>query len=125
VKGREFTWADNENATLVAVVNEAIVRQYWPGEDPVGKRLSIDTRNGKPVWRQIVGMDITRATRTGSAAAVAAGPQLSDSAVGPAHLDRDLPRSRSRSPSRFLAELKYVRIYPMQRGSESQRRASA
>jgi putative ABC transport system permease protein len=56
VKGREFTWADNENAILVAVVNEAIVRQYWPGEDPFGKRLSIDTQNGKPVWRQIVGI---------------------------------------------------------------------
>jgi putative ABC transport system permease protein len=56
VKGRTFTWADNDNTPLVVVVSEALVRQYWPNEDPVGRRVSIDTQNGKPVWRQIVGV---------------------------------------------------------------------
>jgi putative ABC transport system permease protein len=56
VEGRDFTWADNENSPLVAVVSEALVRQYWPREDPIGKRVSIDSQNGRPRWRQIVGI---------------------------------------------------------------------
>src|SRR5207237_1938457 len=41
LSGREFTRADNENAPLVAVVNEKMVGRYWHGEDPVGKRLQV------------------------------------------------------------------------------------
>jgi putative ABC transport system permease protein len=56
VEGRTFTWADNEDSLRVAVVNERLARQYWPGEDPLGKRVSIDSRKGEPVWRQVVGV---------------------------------------------------------------------
>src|SRR5262249_36958000 len=31
-------------------------RRYWPGEDAIGKRVGIDFRDGKPIWRQIVGV---------------------------------------------------------------------
>jgi len=55
-RGRLFTWADNENTPLAAVINETLARQSWPGEDPVGKRISIDDRKGEPVWRQVVGI---------------------------------------------------------------------
>jgi putative ABC transport system permease protein len=55
--GRSFNWADNENSPQVAVVSEALVQLYWPNEDPIGKRLSINNdSDGKPVWRQIVGV---------------------------------------------------------------------
>src|SRR5439155_25963459 len=37
LKGRTFTDGDNEQAAHVAVVNEALARSLWPGEDPVGK----------------------------------------------------------------------------------------
>jgi predicted permease len=49
--GREFTRADNETAAPVAIVNDAMVAQYWRGEDPVGKRLQV---NGQ--WRQVIGV---------------------------------------------------------------------
>src|SRR5207245_3409476 len=52
-RGRVFTWADNEDAPLVAIVNETLARQSWPGEDPLGKRISIENRKGEPVWRQV------------------------------------------------------------------------
>jgi len=39
--GREFTRADNETASRVAIVNEKMVAQYWRGENPVGKRLQV------------------------------------------------------------------------------------
>jgi putative ABC transport system permease protein len=40
--GRFFTEADNENAPLVAIVNEALVARYFPDENPIGKRLLVD-----------------------------------------------------------------------------------
>jgi predicted permease len=51
VSGREFTRADNEIAPLVAVVNEAMVAQYWRGQDPVGGRLQVKGR-----WMRVVGI---------------------------------------------------------------------
>ncbi|HEY6293657.1 MAG TPA: ABC transporter permease [Terriglobia bacterium] len=39
--GRYFTPSDSErNARSVLIVNEAMARRYWPGEDPVGKQLN-------------------------------------------------------------------------------------
>jgi predicted permease len=51
ISGREFTRADNETARLVAVVNETMARQFWRGENPVGKRLQ-----SKGQWIQVVGI---------------------------------------------------------------------
>ncbi len=56
LRGRAFTWADDKNSLEVAIVNEEMARRYWPGEDAIGKRVSIDIRDGRPVWRQIVGV---------------------------------------------------------------------
>jgi putative ABC transport system permease protein len=55
--GREFDDSDNGNARSVAVVNEAFVRRYFGDEDPLGRRLSIDSdTNRNPIWREIVGV---------------------------------------------------------------------
>lgn len=51
LSGREFTRADNENAPLVAVVNQTMVNTYWHGRDPIGKHVQV---NGK--WAAIVGV---------------------------------------------------------------------
>lgn len=37
--GRWFSDRDTVNATPVVVINEMTARHYWPGEDPVGKRV--------------------------------------------------------------------------------------
>jgi predicted permease len=39
VSGRAFTTADSPDAARVVIVSEAMARRYWPGEDPIGKRL--------------------------------------------------------------------------------------
>lgn len=45
LKGRDFTSADREGSPAVAVINEAIAEQLWPGMDPVGQRFRIGRSN--------------------------------------------------------------------------------
>jgi putative ABC transport system permease protein len=40
--GRAFTPRDGAGAQRVAIVNEAMARRYWPGENPIGKRVALD-----------------------------------------------------------------------------------
>jgi len=56
LKGRVFTESDGGDTPPVVVINEALARRYWPDQDPIGRRISYDGRNGQPVWRQIVGV---------------------------------------------------------------------
>jgi predicted permease len=42
ISGREFTEADTVDSQLVAVVNQAFVDRYWPGEDAIGKQVTDD-----------------------------------------------------------------------------------
>ncbi len=51
-RGRGFTTADREGAGLVAVVSEAMAAKYWPGEDPIGRRVRL--RDGE--WMTVVGV---------------------------------------------------------------------
>lgn len=56
LRGRLFAEQDLENTPLIAVVNQAAARTWWPGEDPVGKRFRIRFLADKPVWTTIVGI---------------------------------------------------------------------
>jgi macrolide transport system ATP-binding/permease protein len=40
VRGRFFTDAEDASKPRVAVINEALARQFFPGEDPIGKKLA-------------------------------------------------------------------------------------
>jgi putative ABC transport system permease protein len=55
IRGRTFTPADRTDTMLVALVNEALVRQYWPGQDPLGRRLKIGGNPARP-WVTVVGL---------------------------------------------------------------------
>jgi predicted permease len=41
VKGRQFTYADNQTAPAVAIVNETMAKQLWPHEDAIGKTFAL------------------------------------------------------------------------------------
>jgi putative ABC transport system permease protein len=58
VKGRYFDARDTAEAPGVAIVSEALARKYWPGEDPVGKRITFErAADGQtPRWREVVGV---------------------------------------------------------------------
>jgi putative ABC transport system permease protein len=54
LKGREFADTDDgRKERQVVIINEAMKRQFWPHEDPIGKRVSAD--NGE-TWVTIVGV---------------------------------------------------------------------
>jgi putative ABC transport system permease protein len=52
IRGRSFTRQDDEDHPLVVMINGAMARKFWGGEDPVGKRLKF----GDETWRVIVGI---------------------------------------------------------------------
>jgi len=60
VGGRDFTRTDDASAEGVLLVNEAFALRYWPGEDPLGKRISLSRR--EPVWQTVIGVveDVSR-----------------------------------------------------------------
>jgi putative ABC transport system permease protein len=45
LKGRFFNPRDTEKAPGVAIVNDVLARHYWPSQDPIGKRISRDSKN--------------------------------------------------------------------------------
>ncbi len=53
--GRLFTPADGANTQLVAIVNHKLAQHYWPGADPIGKRMRIGTQETPTPWVTIVG----------------------------------------------------------------------
>jgi len=57
--GRPFDPRDSAGAPLVAMVDEILAKKYFPGQDPVGKRISIDYNSTEPAktkWMTIVGV---------------------------------------------------------------------
>jgi predicted permease len=52
-EGREFSEADHAQSAPVALVNETMARRYWPGQNPVGKRLR---GGGSGPWTTIIGV---------------------------------------------------------------------
>jgi putative ABC transport system permease protein len=55
VRGRDFNQGDSPNSPMVAIVNQALVDQYFPNQEPIGKRLEI-AFSTPPRWREIVGV---------------------------------------------------------------------
>ena len=54
--GRDFLATDREGEPLVAVVNEAFVSQYLPGQNPIGTRIDWTRTNEPHQWMTIVGV---------------------------------------------------------------------
>ena len=55
LEGRNFRREDGPDAPRVAIVNEQFAQHYWPGQDPIGKRVQLLRGADKP-WVQVVGL---------------------------------------------------------------------
>jgi putative ABC transport system permease protein len=55
--GRDFTWTDTETSQPVIIINQSTAERFWPGQDPIGKRLRFGrfAQTGRP-WLTIVGV---------------------------------------------------------------------
>ena len=55
--GRQFNEADTRESAQVVIINQAMAESYWPGESPIGKRISYGTNaDNQPAWVEIVGI---------------------------------------------------------------------
>ena len=58
-RGRGFTAADREQSAFVAIVSESMAAKFWPGEDPIGRRLRVrfgPLRGSAGPWMTVVGV---------------------------------------------------------------------
>ena len=55
LRGRGLTPEDRAGSQPVVVINDAMRRQFWGGQDPIGQQVSI-TRGRATIWREIVGI---------------------------------------------------------------------
>jgi predicted permease len=55
-RGRLFEGRDDADGTSVAIVSEGFVRAYFPGADPIGRRVAFEGTPAAPRWRAIVGV---------------------------------------------------------------------
>ena len=61
LRGRPFSWHDDESAPPVAIVDETFVRAWFPDQDPIGKRVKVNAGHvppgmPEPPWTTIVGV---------------------------------------------------------------------
>ena len=55
-QGRYFQTSDNAQSIPVAIINETMARQYWPGENALGRRFKLGDPEEDVPWVQIVGI---------------------------------------------------------------------
>jgi predicted permease len=56
MQGREFRETDNETAPGVVIVSQSVARSLWPGEEPLGKRISMEDHPKAGDWLSVVGV---------------------------------------------------------------------
>lgn len=55
LRGRTFTEADHAGTQLVLIVNHKFAQHFWPGQDPIGKRVRIGTQQMQTPWLTVIG----------------------------------------------------------------------
>lgn len=65
LSGRGLTASDNDASERVAVVNQALVRQTFPTEDPIGQRINtgLDGRDESGEWQYVTVVGVVADTR--------------------------------------------------------------
>ncbi len=57
VQGRDLTAQDtDEKSPIVAIINEAMARRFWPNENPIGRRITLGLPRPDNPWVTIVGI---------------------------------------------------------------------
>ncbi|HEX6045964.1 MAG TPA: ABC transporter permease [Pyrinomonadaceae bacterium] len=56
LSGRGFTAQDTTTTPRAVVISETMARRYWPGEDPIGKRIGTGRIQRPEDWTQVIGV---------------------------------------------------------------------
>jgi putative ABC transport system permease protein len=56
IRGRDFTDRDKANSKDAVVISEKTAQHYWPGQDPIGKRLKPGATASDVPWREMIGV---------------------------------------------------------------------
>ncbi len=56
LKGRQLTDQDTETSPNVVVISETMARRFWPGEEPIGKRIAAGRAQTPEDWIQVIGV---------------------------------------------------------------------
>jgi putative ABC transport system permease protein len=67
--GRSFDARDGTAAPPVVIINDTMARQFWPDEDPIGRRIKYGQLNSQAPWMTVVGV-VADTRRTGYESAV-------------------------------------------------------
>jgi predicted permease len=143
-RGRGFTDAEAAGAARVAIVSAATARKFWPGSDPIGRTIHIETADGRPV-DELPGysyVTVVGTTRDAVSGLIVDGPDAghiylplaangphaeallvrgrTGQNLGPEDLD-DLFRRAGPDPQAFeavpLAEMRDLQLYPLRAAS--------
>ncbi|OLE01460.1 MAG: hypothetical protein AUG82_11245 [Ktedonobacter sp. 13_1_20CM_4_53_11] len=56
IRGRLFDSRDGEQQPQVVIINQKAAQDFWPNQDPIGKRLKFGRADGNSPWLQVVGV---------------------------------------------------------------------
>jgi putative ABC transport system permease protein len=56
VSGRTFSESEISPTSPVVIVSEGVVKRFWPGQDPIGKRVKFGSLTSSNPWMSIVGV---------------------------------------------------------------------
>lgn len=103
-RGRSLTAEDRDGTQPVAVINETLVRGFWPNEDPIGKHILMGAPRPGASWLTIVGV-VGDVRSSGANAAPA--PELYTSLLQtPSPSTALLLRTRTPDPEKLIAQLR-------------------
>lgn len=60
LRGRDFTGNEPSDGTKATIINDAFARRYWPGQDPLGRKIFFPGPNGGSVAEVVGVVQITR-----------------------------------------------------------------
>jgi putative ABC transport system permease protein len=56
IRGRDFTDQDKADSKNVVVISEKTAQDFWPGQDPIGRRLKPGSSTSNTPWREVIGI---------------------------------------------------------------------
>ena len=108
IRGRLFDGRDRQNAAPVVIINRKAAQSFWPGQDPIGKRLKLGRPESANPWMEVVGVtgDVRHAALADEPRQEIYCPYLQASAS--LQWQRFLVVRTSRDPMRFVAQLRRI-----------------